>query len=293
MNVGKMEETQSRVFNTDEDASLLDVLLTLAENLKLLIIGPLVVGLCALSISFMLPKTYQSVAVLQAEQATATLMTTAAVLDPVAAGLGMDKEDGVEGARRTLRENIKAAVGRNDKLLTLTVSAPTPERAQATANAVLEQTYLQSRPKGSVGKRLAGQLAEAQGRLKNAESAAAGMLKRLETSAVSAPGGSELARGYADLLTAAAAAQGQVSALETQLEGLSAALLVQAPTLPQRASQPKKALMAIGATLGTGLLLLLFIFVRQALRTTATDAEAAGKLARIRRALGLKPQAAQ
>jgi uncharacterized protein involved in exopolysaccharide biosynthesis len=136
------------------------------------------------------------------------------------------------------------------------------------------------------------QLAEAQGRLKNAESAAAGMLKRLETSAVSAPGGSELARGYADLLTATAAAQGQVSALETQLEGLSEALLVQAPTLPQKASQPKKALMAIGATLGTGLLLLLFIFVRQALRTTATDANAASKLARIRRALGLKNQAA-
>jgi uncharacterized protein involved in exopolysaccharide biosynthesis len=229
----------------------------------------------------------------QAEQATASLMTTAAVLDPVATGLGIDKKDGVEGARRTLRENIRVAVGRNDKLLTLTVSASTPEQAQATANALLQQTYLQSRPKGSVGKRLAGQLAEAQGRLKNAESAATGMLRRLETLTGSAPGGSDLARGYADLLTAAAAAQGQVSALETQLEGLNEALLVQAPTLPQRASQPKKALLAIGATLGTALLLLLFIFVKQTLRTTAPDAEVAGKLARIRRALGLKPQASQ
>ena len=119
------------------------------------------------------------------------------------------------------------------------------------------------------------------------------MLKRLETSAVSASGGSELARGYADLLTAAAA-QGQVSALEIQLEGPSEALLVQAPTLPQKASQPKKALMAIGATLETALLLLLlFIFVRQALRNTATDANSASKLARMRRALGLKNQAAQ
>lgn len=290
-----MEEIQSLSPVTEEEVSLLDLLVTLAENARLLIIGPLLVGLCALGLGFVLPQTFQSVAVLQAEQATASLMTTAAVLDPVAAGLGMGmgKDDSAEESRRTLREQIKVAVGRNDKLLTLTVSAPTPQQAQATANALLQQTYLQSRPKGSVGKRLAGQLAEAQGRLKNAESAAAGMLKRLETSAVSAPGGSELARGYADLLTAAAAAQGQVSALEAQLEGLSEALLVQAPTLPQKASQPKKALMAIGATLGTGLLLLLFIFVRQALRTTATDAEAAGKLARIRRALGLKPQAAQ
>lgn len=289
-----MEEIHNHLPTTgEEEVSLLDLLVILAENAKLLVIGPLLVGLCALALGFVLPQTFQSVAVLQAEQATASLMTTAAVLDPVAAGLGIDKEVGVEGARRTLRENIKVAVGRNDKLLTLTVSAPRPEQAQATAQAVLQQTYLQSRPKGSVGKRLAGQLAEAQGRLKNAESAAAGMLKRLETSAVSAPGGSEMALGYADLLTAAAAAQGQVSALEAQLEGLSEAMLVQAPTLPQKASQPKKALLAIGATLGTGLLLLLFIFVRQAVRTTATDAEAAGKLARIRRALGLKPQAAQ
>jgi uncharacterized protein involved in exopolysaccharide biosynthesis len=288
-----MDEIQSPVPATVNEPGLLDLLVTLAENARLLIIGPLFMGICALGLGFVLPPTYQSVAVLQAEQATASLMTTAAVLDPVAAGLGMDKDDSVEEARRTLRENIRVAVGRNDKLLTLTVAAPTPEQAQATAQALLQQTYLQSRPKGSVGKRLQVQLAEAQGRLKNAESAAAGMLKRLETSAVSAPGGSELARGYADLLTAAAAAQGQVSALETQLEGVNEALLVQSPTLPQKASQPKKALMAIGATLGTGLLLLLFIFVRQALRTTATDANAASKLSRIRRALGLKNQATQ
>lgn len=288
-----MDEIQSPVPTTAQEVGLLDLLVTLAENARLIVIGPLLVGLCALALGFVLPPTFQSVAVLQAEQATASLMTTAAVLDPVAAGLELDKGDSVEEARRTLRENIRVAVGRNDKLLTLTVSAPTPEQAQATAHALLEQTYLQSRPKGSVGQRLEVQLAEAQGRLTNAESAAAGMLKRLQTSAVSAPGGSELARGYADLLTAAAAAQGQVSALETQLEGLSEALLVQAPTLPEKASQPKKALLAIGATLGTGMLLLLFIFVRQALRSTATDADAATKLARIRRALGLKPQAAQ
>ena len=292
-----MEEIQSLSPATEEEVSLLDLLVTLAENAKLLVIGPLLVGLCALALGFVLPQTFQSVAVLQAvlqaEQVTASLMTTAAVLDTVAAGLGMDKEDGVEGARRKLRENIKVAVGRNDKLLTLTVSAPTPQQAQATAHAVLQQTYLQSRPKGIVAKRLEAQLAEAQERLKNAESAAAGTLKRIETSPVGSAHGSELARGYAELLTVASAAQVQVSALEPQLEGLNEALLVQAPTLPQKASQPQKALMAMGATLGTGLLLLLFIFVRQALRTTATDAEAAGKLARIRRALGLKPQAAQ
>jgi len=37
-------------------------------------------------------------------------------------------------------------------------------------------------------------------------------------------------------------------------------------------------------------MLLLLVFIRQALRNTAADAEAAGKLARIRRALRLKNQ---
>jgi hypothetical protein len=283
-----MEEIQSPLSSTVEEIGLLDLLVTLAENVKLLIIGPLAVGLCALGISFVLPQTFDSVAVLQAEQATASLMVTAAVLDPVVASLGLAKEDTVEGARRTLREHIKVAVGRNDKLLTLTVSDRTPQQAQATANAVLQQTYLQSSPKGGIRKRLEVQLTEAQGRLKNAESAAAGLLKRLDSPAANTNTGTELARGYADLLSAAGSAQNQVIALEGQLEGLSEALLVQAPTLPQKASKPKKGLIAIGATLATGLLLLLFVFMRQALRNTAANAEVSGKLARIHRSLGLK-----
>lgn len=287
-----MEEIQSPYHPgtpiEQDEVSLLDMLVTLVENAKLLIIGPLLVGLCALGIGYVLPQTYESVAVLQAEQLTASLMTTAAVLDPVAIKLGLAKDESAEEARSELRQSIKTTVGRNDKLLTLTVSAPTPQQAQAKANAVLEQTYLRSRPKGTVRARLEAQLAEAQGRLKNAENAAASLLKRLDSSAVSATSGNELARGYAELLNVTNAAQNQVSALEAQLEGLSDAQLIQAPTLPQKTSQPKKALLAIGATLATGLALLLVVFIQQALRNTAANAEAAGKLARIRRSLGLK-----
>ena len=292
-----MEETQSPANSGTPDTligqdevGLLDILLTLAENAKLLIVGPLFVGLCALGIGYMLPQTFESIAVLQAEQATASLLTTAAVLDPVATKLGLAKDASAEEARSGLRQSIKASVGRNDKLLTLTVSGSTPQLAQAKANAVLEQVYVQSRPKGTARARLETQLAEAQARLKNAQNAATSVLKRLESSSITSASGADSTRnnGYAELLGAAAAAQTQISALESTLEGLSEAQLVQAPTLPEKASQPKKAVLAIGGTLATGLLLILFIFMRQALRNTAADAEAAGKLVRIRRALGLK-----
>lgn len=284
-----MEEIQSPLSTTPEEFSLLDLVVTLAENIKLLIFGPLLVGLCALAIGFALPKTYESVAVLQADQFPASLMTTAAVLDPVIASLGLAKDQTVEEARIELRQQIKAVVGRTDKLLTLTVSAGSAQQAQAIANALLLQAYKESRPRANARLRLQAQLAEAQARFKNAKSAGDNMLKRLESAGVGSSGSAELARGYAELLGGTGEAQKQISTLEAQLEGLiSPAQLIQAPTLPEKASKPKKALLAIGATLATGLLLVLFVFMRQVTRKTAANAAAAGKLARIRRSLGRK-----
>lgn len=55
---------------------------------------------------------------------------------------------------------------------------------------------------------------------------------------------------------------------------------------PKGKSKPKKALIAVLATLTTGFVLLLFVFVRQALRNAAQDAESAAKLSRLRQAWG-------
>lgn len=65
---------------------------------------------------------------------------------------------------------------------------------------------------------------------------------------------------------------------------------------PSRKSKPKKATIAVLATLASGFVLLLFVFVRQALRNAAQDAEAASKLLKLRaawaRALGRRPEGA-
>lgn len=283
----------------EEELTMLDILVTLAENIKLLIAGPLLVGLCVLGICYIVPQTFNSVAVLQGrekivngqqtisdEASTAGLVTTAAVLDPVAAELGLTKDESVEEARRQLREQVTVAVDRNQRLLTLTASAHTPQQAQALANAVLQETYLQSRPKASERSRLEAQLQAAQGRLKDAQDVAAHVLKRMDV-ASGANDNADLARGYADLLKAAADAQKQVGELQIQLEGVSDAQLVQAPTLPQKASRPRKAVLTIGATLAASVVLLLFVFMRESLRGTAQLADSADKFMRIRRALSL------
>jgi len=271
----------------NEKFGMLDILVVLAENIKLVIVWPLVAGIVALGISYFLPRTFQSVAVLQADQVAASLMTTAPVLDPVINALGLAEEDTIEESRSKLRDRIKAVVGRADKLLTLTVSARTPSQAQAVAHALLQKTFEESRPKANVLARLHTQLNEAQARLKNAQVASIGVLKRLETNSSLATG-AEMAKGYADLLGATGAAQSQVSALESQIEGLSAAHVVQPPTLPQRASQPKNGLIAISVTLFTGLALLLFIFIRHAFRKSMFSENTAAKLMHIRQSVRLK-----
>jgi tyrosine-protein kinase Etk/Wzc len=57
---------------------------------------------------------------------------------------------------------------------------------------------------------------------------------------------------------------------------------------PERKSKPKKALIAVLATLASGFALLLFVFVRQALRNAGQEPETAAKLQQIRRSLGLR-----
>ena len=47
---------------------------------------------------------------------------------------------------------------------------------------------------------------------------------------------------------------------------------------PERKSKPQKALIAIIATLAAGFVLLLFVFIRQALKNAGKDEESANKL---------------
>jgi hypothetical protein len=287
-----MENTQ-QLANPEAEISLLDLLVTLADNVKLLILGPLAAGLTALGIAFVLPQKFESVAMLPGDQATVSVMTSTAVIDPVIVSLGLNKDETLQAASLALLRRIKAVVGR-DKLLTLTVSDTSPQQAQATAQMLLTATYDQLRPRDGNKDRIERQLAEAQLRLKNSQLAAAGLLVIFERSysvqGLVKAGGTELPRSYAELLGSQSAAQAQVLGLEAQLEGMTDSQLVQAPTLPEKAVSPKKGVIAVGATLATGFLLLLLVFVRSGLRSAESDPASAAKLVRIRRALSLQSQ---
>jgi uncharacterized protein involved in exopolysaccharide biosynthesis len=192
----KMTETSH--YPEDDEISLLDLLQTIAENLRLLVIGPIVVGLLALAGASLWPKTFESTAILKAEQVTASLMLSAAVLDPITANLGYTLKLNQDEARDKLKSEIKANVNAKDKLLTLTTQADTPQAAQALAKAVLQQTYVQTQPRGSEKQSLLKQLDQLQTREKELVQTAKLLERRLEQA--TGNGVSEVALGYANLM---------------------------------------------------------------------------------------------
>jgi capsular polysaccharide biosynthesis protein len=280
--------TDTPIYPEDDEISLLDLLQTIVENLRLLVIGPVVVGLLAMAGASFWPKTYESTAILKAEPVTASIMLSAAVIDPIASSLGYTPQMPVEDARAKLKGQIKANINAKDKLLTLTAQANSPQAAQALAQAVLQQTYTQSQPRDSEKLRLQKQLAQAQVREKEALQTIQQLSQKI--AAAGNTGASEVAQGYAQMVAVVKESQNTQLDLERQLQGLDASALVHEAMLPTRHVSPKRSLIAIISGLAAGFALLLFVFIRQALRNVSQDAESAQKLNAIqsawRKALG-------
>ncbi len=276
-----------------DEISLLDLLVVVADNLKLLIVGPLLIGLLALGGAYLLPQKYTSQAILAlptptptpTPQQAAALLVSPLVLDPVIASLQLTEGDSIEVARLRVAGQIKPVVGK-DNLLRLDVTAPTSQNAQALANAVID-TWLKSTVPGEKYR------ADLEKRLSYANAsleAVTRLITRLD-----AGGGSYLSqpqtRGEAGTTLVAlgelqARYLNEVLSIPRELEGLSRDVVKQPPTLPTEPASNKKALIAIGAALAGGFMLLLWVFMRNAWRNAAQDPALAEKQIRLAAALG-------
>lgn len=97
---------------------------------------------------------------------------------------------------------------------------------------------------------------------------------------------------YQETLFELFAKQYEVAKIDEAREGAVIQVLDPAQ-IPEKKSKPKKAQIAIMATLGSGFALLLYVFIRQALRNAGQSPESSEKIDRLkasfRRAFGLKP----
>jgi uncharacterized protein involved in exopolysaccharide biosynthesis len=280
--------TETTQLPEEDDISLLDLLQTMAENLRLLVIGPIVVGLLALAGASLWPKTYESTAILKSEQNIAGQMLTASVLDPIAAKLGYTPAMETDDAQDKLKGLIKASYNAKDKTVTVTVQSRTPQAAQSLATDLLAATFVQTQPRGSEKQSLLKQLGQLQTREKELVQTAKVLERRLEQA--TGNGVSEVAQGYANLMGVIDKTQVSQIEVEKKLKGLDDSDVLQPPTLPTKKVAPKLGLIAIIAALATSFALLLFVFIQQALRNASQEVQFAQKLSAInaawRKALG-------
>ena len=271
----------------ENETSLLDLLVVVAENLKLLILGPFAAGLLALGIAFTLPQSYVSQAILALPTPTqaAAMMVSPIVLDRVVESLKLSKEQPIQVARTTLANKIKATVGK-DGLLRLDVSDPSAIQAQAIANAVIDSWLISTVPSED-------DRADLEKRLSYAKLAFDSTTRFLQhftpKDSPSLNNPLLLDQGVANIVAVGelqARYLSEVLSTSRSLKGLSRDIVTLPPTLPTEHVSPKKGLFATLSALAVGFALLLWVFMRQAWRNAVLDPQAAPKLARLRAALG-------
>lgn len=167
-----MSETTQHPEPAEDDISLLDLLQTIVDNLRLLVIGPLVVGLTALGISFAVPPTYTATVKFlppqQQQSAAASMLASlgglgglagaaAGLKNPADQYLAFMKTNSVQDAlierfklqerydekyksdtRKELLNNTRATSGK-DGLIAVEIDDKDPKVAAEMANAHVEE----------------------------------------------------------------------------------------------------------------------------------------------------------
>jgi capsular polysaccharide biosynthesis protein len=282
--------SSSTTAEDSEDIDLLDILTVIAEHLKLLVLGPLFIGFTALLLSLSLPKSYESISLLDVEKpglsispsTIVSLSNSADSLDRIALDLGIAKDQSKAARLKKISRLVSASVGRQDKLVTLRTFGSTPEQAQKLNTAVWQHLLPLTLPRGGEMRRLQTLLKIEQARLDDGNRLEQSITQQLQKGNIT----DQQARLYGELLDSNGSRMRAISALQAQMEGLTVADLVQTPTLPEEAIKPKPALIAIIATLASGMLLLLFVFAHHAMRSSCQRPEQAAKIARLRAAFG-------
>lgn len=279
---------------SDDEIDLLDLLVALAENLKLLILGTLLAGVLGTAMAFAWPQTFASVSILSptksglnvSGQVVASYIKSADILELVAQDLGFEPDISSAQRLKKLEKLVQVTVGKQDSpLVILTSQGPSPEQSQKLNAAIWKRVLPHTVPRGKELERLQQQLETERNRLASAEALEISTSKLLQGGATN----ESTARLYGELLAANSSRQRTISTLESQMEGLTDENLAQQPTLPELPIKPQKSLIIVGCTLAGAMLLLIFVFIRQVLRGASKDPGQAAKVARMRLALGLNP----
>lgn len=288
--------TESETIN--DEISLLDIAVVLAENWLLLLIVPLIAAFLAVAALWTLtPRQYDSEALVRLNANDAALLTSARILNP--AILNSNYIDGYEGTLSRARQDLIA----NDLTITpqedtdlhrITIRGRTPEGAQQLLRAILNSLVENSTPTPSRRALLELELQLAEASVAELNST----LERLNRIAdgVETGGSSsaatlgELGQSIVAILSNIETRRAEMLQIQEALEGsVSADDIIQTPTIPDTAQSRGIVMQAVLVGLGVGFLMLIVAFIRSGFKAASRSPDQLDKVNRIRRAFWLRP----
>lgn len=269
----------------DDEIDLLDLLVTVAENIKLLILGPMLAGAMAFVAVSLWPvaPVYQASFEINVDKKKGSLMTADEVIK-----LFTDKEV-LAGAVKSLQASgqgpwdqlllpgaVVAETLPKTSRVRVRVQAQDPQAVQAMAQALLAAGVGNSRPADQELQTL--QHAVQQDQV---------VLQKLQFMLSS----TDVAHTYLNLVNATSRLTKAIVDNQRTMNGLSEKDILARPGLPQVEENSKSSKLPILVFLFTGFVLLLGVFVRKAFQSAVLNPESAAKITRIRQALGLMARA--
>ncbi len=289
------EDQSPQEWDDEDEISLLDLALTVAENLKLLVFGSLGAGIVALTIALIWPNFYTGKAtILAPDQGGNSIAAMLGGLGGLASAAGdlaglkdpnqryiaylnsdelrniiIQKYDLLKHydknklykARRKLARMVEITSDKQSGMITILVEDYDPKFAAELANGFVSELRV------FVGKL---DLQAAQNRRSFLEQ----QIKEASSRPFQDPLSQQtIIGGLVAQMEAARIEEARIGPTFTQVDFASP---------PEIKSGPKRAIIAILTSLVTGFILLIFVFLRQALRNAETDLEAKDKMAQIK-----------
>jgi uncharacterized protein involved in exopolysaccharide biosynthesis len=240
------------------------------ENIKLLLIGPLVVGVVAFGIASVLPKWYMSTAYLSLDEAGArsadSLMRSTPVLNKVLAKLNAP-QDALEGRRKSLDGVRRIIVAPGEiqtasKLFRLEYSDRDPRAAQKINSLFIDAWLDSTKPPPEKRRAIEAEIDRRELQSKSI-SQLVDRLQKDATSLVTQSQQGELATPIMNLIEKRDQNAEDLIALRTSLNGISPDVIFGPPDLPSEPSWPRKGIITILAVVVSTLLLLVFVILRR------------------------------
>jgi len=256
----------------------MDLLLIISNNIKTLLFLPALGAICATAFIFwqaQKPTIFVSKASVSVESSIAKDEAPKARAEVVISAINSgDAFADFKGA-------VTASLGRADRLVNLSASAESPEKARALNHSALEKIYSITAPSGAEAARLQKLLTAEQQRLIEIHQ----IISQYE---ISSETDAKNIRAYGELLQVANSREYSIAKIEHQLSGVSPSNIVLAPTLPESSQPIKKFIpLLLGVTVG-GLFAFLWIFTRYGFQLLRQDPRNQAKIALLKANLGLK-----